>query len=269
MKNVGEGHHTCGIILRCCLFYLFLTSLCSPTNVLTVNLSSMSSKRWGKTFWESTISLRWTHEIESTARLCTCLSPREGYYKFPCWMIDGGILAISVHHCNSRIHPHPLPVSTAYRPLPINLRSKISNFARFFSETGIKSDCWTKFCHWWTTVLSSPSLKHHSVEKFECKQQLNNTPVKLTRQVGHLLTGWAHVAHMAVCPHGWKEISHGPSQRKQLGPVTESTSLSSDLSESPPDTETSGGVASLPLGVVLFTGIFTNSLLVPAFVCKL
>ena len=34
------------------------------------------------------------------------------------------------------------------------------------------------------------------------------------------MTGSAHTAHMAVCPHGWKEISHGPSQRKQLGPVT-------------------------------------------------
>ena len=50
---------------------------------------------------------------------------------------------------------------------------------------------------------------------------------------------------MAVWPHGWKVISHGPSQRKQLGPVTESTSLSTVLLESPPDTETSGGVASL------------------------
>ena len=54
---------------------------------------------------------------------------------------------------------------------------------------------------------------------------------------------------MAVWPHGWKVISHGPSQRKQLGPVTESTSLSSVLLESPPDTETSGGVASLLVGV--------------------
>ena len=75
-----------------------------------------------------------------------------------------------------------------------------------------------------------------------------------TLQMGHLLTLtlWTHSAHMAVCPHGWKEISHGPSQRKQLGPVTDSTSLSSLLLESPPDTETSGGVASLPVvGVVL------------------
>ena len=76
------------------------------------------------------------------------------------------------------------------------------------------------------------------------------TEKELTLQIGHFLTGWAHVAHMAVCPHGWKEISHGPSQRKQLGPVTDSTSLSSVLLESPPDTETSGGVASLLLGVV-------------------
>ena len=61
---------------------------------------------------------------------------------------------------------------------------------------------------------------------------------------------------MAVCPHGWKVISHGPSQRKQLGPVTESTSLSSVLLESPPDTETSGGVASLLVGVVsLLVGV--------------
>ena len=55
---------------------------------------------------------------------------------------------------------------------------------------------------------------------------------------------------MAVWPHGWKVISHGPSQRRQLGPVTESTSLSFVLLESPPDTETSGGVASLLVGVV-------------------
>ena len=63
---------------------------------------------------------------------------------------------------------------------------------------------------------------------------------------------------MAVCPHGWKVISHGPSQRKQLGPVTESTSLSFVLLESPPDTETSGGVASLLVGVVsLLEGVAT------------
>ena len=54
---------------------------------------------------------------------------------------------------------------------------------------------------------------------------------------------------MAVWPHGWKVISHGPSQRRQLGPVTESTSLSFVLLESPPDTDTSGGVASLLMGV--------------------
>ena len=61
---------------------------------------------------------------------------------------------------------------------------------------------------------------------------------------------------MAVWPHGWKVISHGPSQRKQLGPVTESTSLSSVLLESPPDTETSGGVASLLVGVAsLLVGV--------------
>ena len=67
-----------------------------------------------------------------------------------------------------------------------------------------------------------------------------------------------HSAHMAVWPHGWKVISHGPSQRKQLGPVTESTSLSSVLLESPPDTETSGGVASLLVGVAsLLVGVAT------------
>ena len=61
---------------------------------------------------------------------------------------------------------------------------------------------------------------------------------------------------MAVWPHGWKVISHGPSQRRQLGPVTESTSLSSVLLESPPDTETSGGVASLLVGVAsLLVGV--------------
>ena len=61
---------------------------------------------------------------------------------------------------------------------------------------------------------------------------------------------------MAVWPHGWKVISHGPSQRRQLGPVTESTSLSSVLLESPPDTETSGGVASLMVGVAsLLVGV--------------
>ena len=61
---------------------------------------------------------------------------------------------------------------------------------------------------------------------------------------------------MAVWPHGWKVISHGPSQRKQLGPVTESTSLSFVLLESPPDTDTSGGVASLLLGVAsLLVGV--------------
>ena len=69
--------------------------------------------------------------------------------------------------------------------------------------------------------------------------------------MGHLLTDPAHSEHMAVCPQGWKEISHGPSQRKQLGPVAESTSsLSSLLLESPPDTDTSGGVASGLVGVV-------------------
>ena len=67
-----------------------------------------------------------------------------------------------------------------------------------------------------------------------------------------------HSAHMAVWPHGWKVISHGPSQRKQLGPVTESTSLSFVLLESPPDTETSGGVASLLVGVAsLLVGVAT------------
>ena len=61
---------------------------------------------------------------------------------------------------------------------------------------------------------------------------------------------------MAVWPHGWKVISHGPSQRRQLGPVTESTSLSSVLLESPPATETSGGVASLLVGVAsLLVGV--------------
>ena len=67
---------------------------------------------------------------------------------------------------------------------------------------------------------------------------------------------------MAVWPHGWKVISHGPSQRKQLGPVTESTSLSSVLLESPPDTETSGGVASLLVGVVSLLVDVVASLLV-------
>ena len=40
-----------------------------------------------------------------------------------------------------------------------------------------------------------------------------------TRHVGHRLTCLAHTAHIAVCPHGWKQISQGPSHRKQL-PVT-------------------------------------------------
>ena len=66
---------------------------------------------------------------------------------------------------------------------------------------------------------------------------------------------------MAVWPHGWKVISHGPSQRKQLGPVTESTSLSFVLLESPPDTETSGGVASLFVGVAsLMVGVVASLL---------
>ena len=88
--------------------------------------------------------------------------------------------------------------------------------------------------------------------------------------MGHLLTLtlWTHSAHMAVCPHGWKEISHGPSQRKQLGPVTDSTSLSSLLLESPPDTETSGGVASLPVvGVVFSTEALATLLLESDIAC--
>ena len=91
-------------------------------------------------------------------------------------------------------------------------------------------------------------------------QNVSNKRGLATLQIGHRLTGSAHATHMAVCPHGWKVISHGPSQREQLGLVTESTLLSVVL-------VSRGLVADLE-GVACFFANETLSLGCASFPCK-